>query len=421
MKKIFTSLAVASMTLCVFSAHAEKATIYVMGYYSGIEAEIETDIVKLEDGSYSVPDFLGSGAPFSFKFTKPSESMVPDNNIEITSPCYEEIDEEYDIDAWYLTNAEGDDLECEFTSEGDTYYMVSPSVYLDEQTYVVWSETSAITNLWTGKKYDYEFNLSISGDGYISNNPDVTDDDFDYTYIDIYFNGIDEESGETPEEPAGSPQPAKIAITTCNYYTYEYNDVVLDTEIVKLEDGSYSIPDFLNSGAPVSFKFKTPVASMEPEYEVEITSNVEYDPDYYCYYLLTPEDDYIECEFEMNGKKFYMYDVDVIYDDYTNVMWSETGVINRGYDGKDYDFSYVFNIDAEAFVASTPDVVDEDFCYVWFEIYFNDPDGSSVSAVKVENNAAVEYYNLNGVRVGNPSNGIFIRKQGADVKKVFIK
>lgn len=36
-------------------------------------------------------------------------------------------------------------------------------------------------------------------------------------------------------------------------------------------------------------------------------------------------------------------------------------------------------------------------------------------------NAPVEYYNLNGIRVNNPENGIFIRRQGSNVSKVIIR
>lgn len=39
----------------------------------------------------------------------------------------------------------------------------------------------------------------------------------------------------------------------------------------------------------------------------------------------------------------------------------------------------------------------------------------------VDNNAPVEYFNLQGVRVNNPSNGIYIRRQGKSVSKVAIK
>lgn len=38
-----------------------------------------------------------------------------------------------------------------------------------------------------------------------------------------------------------------------------------------------------------------------------------------------------------------------------------------------------------------------------------------------DNNAPVEYYNLQGVRVANPENGLYIRRQGAEVTKVVVK
>lgn len=45
---------------------------------------------------------------------------------------------------------------------------------------------------------------------------------------------------------------------------------------------------------------------------------------------------------------------------------------------------------------------------------------SEVEEIGVDN-APVEYYNLQGVRVDNPTNGLYIRKQGNEVKKVMIK
>jgi hypothetical protein len=48
---------------------------------------------------------------------------------------------------------------------------------------------------------------------------------------------------------------------------------------------------------------------------------------------------------------------------------------------------------------------------------------SGVEAIEpIENlNAPVEYYNLQGVKVANPSNGIFIKVQGNKATKVYIK
>ena len=45
----------------------------------------------------------------------------------------------------------------------------------------------------------------------------------------------------------------------------------------------------------------------------------------------------------------------------------------------------------------------------------------SDETVAEDNDAPVVYYNLNGVRVENPSNGIFIRVQGKKTEKVLVK
>ncbi len=37
-----------------------------------------------------------------------------------------------------------------------------------------------------------------------------------------------------------------------------------------------------------------------------------------------------------------------------------------------------------------------------------------------DENAPVEYFNLQGIRVANPENGVFIRRQGSSVSKVVL-
>jgi hypothetical protein len=46
---------------------------------------------------------------------------------------------------------------------------------------------------------------------------------------------------------------------------------------------------------------------------------------------------------------------------------------------------------------------------------------NSVSSIAVDNTAPVEYFNLQGVRVANPQNGLFIRRQGNTATKVLVK
>lgn len=47
-------------------------------------------------------------------------------------------------------------------------------------------------------------------------------------------------------------------------------------------------------------------------------------------------------------------------------------------------------------------------------------DTSGINDVTIEENAPVEYYNLQGVKVENPENGIFIKRQGSKATKVIL-
>ncbi len=47
---------------------------------------------------------------------------------------------------------------------------------------------------------------------------------------------------------------------------------------------------------------------------------------------------------------------------------------------------------------------------------------SGITDINVDNaNAPVEYFNLQGIRVENPANGLYIRRQGNKVEKVYVK
>ncbi|MDE6126976.1 MAG: hypothetical protein K2G30_08465 [Muribaculaceae bacterium] len=59
-------------------------------------------------------------------------------------------------------------------------------------------------------------------------------------------------------------------------------------------------------------------------------------------------------------------------------------------------------------------------CGTWEikSVKVSDGAGAGVETVEANDNAPVEYYNLQGVRVAEPANGIFIRRQGNKVTKV---
>ena len=51
---------------------------------------------------------------------------------------------------------------------------------------------------------------------------------------------------------------------------------------------------------------------------------------------------------------------------------------------------------------------------------FTIDEATAIDAIAVDANAPVEYYNMQGVKVENPSNGIFIKKQGGRTSKVVL-
>lgn len=46
---------------------------------------------------------------------------------------------------------------------------------------------------------------------------------------------------------------------------------------------------------------------------------------------------------------------------------------------------------------------------------------TGIEDITVDENAPVEYFNLQGVRVANPENGLYIRRQGGKATKVYVK
>ena len=58
------------------------------------------------------------------------------------------------------------------------------------------------------------------------------------------------------------------------------------------------------------------------------------------------------------------------------------------------------------------------------EVYgtrFTNNANSGIENITADENAPVEYYNLQGIKVENPENGMFIRRQGSKAQKVIIR
>lgn len=52
---------------------------------------------------------------------------------------------------------------------------------------------------------------------------------------------------------------------------------------------------------------------------------------------------------------------------------------------------------------------------------FAKADMSGVETIAADTNAEVEYFNIQGMRVANPANGLYIRRQGTKVEKVYVR
>ena len=59
----------------------------------------------------------------------------------------------------------------------------------------------------------------------------------------------------------------------------------------------------------------------------------------------------------------------------------------------------------------------------WFidNIKFTGAAPAGIDGIVADNEAPVEYFNLQGIRVAEPSHGLYIRRQGKEVTKVMVK
>ena len=60
-------------------------------------------------------------------------------------------------------------------------------------------------------------------------------------------------------------------------------------------------------------------------------------------------------------------------------------------------------------------------CHIYFITVTAGSGSTAVDNVAIDENAPVEYYNLQGVRIANPENGLYIKRQGNKAVKVLVK
>ncbi len=86
----------------------------------------------------------------------------------------------------------------------------------------------------------------------------------------------------------------------------------------------------------------------------------------------------------------------------------------------DYAFDYVYQNGCTLYIPKgSKSAYSEAFPWRFFETIVDSLSG--IDEIVTDNNAPTEYFNINGTRVENPENGIFIKRQGKNVEKVIIK
>ena len=383
MKKIFTLLGTLFLASGM-TVMAQDATESDGNEESSVKVDIKqansynTALTKDADGNWTLADFLASGTPFSFKFDKPA-AIGDKAGITVTS------NNKVDGDYCYLLDSDDKAIDIKISNyqgSGSEMTLSDPYIY-NTLSYSYVKSFDAATD-----GYEYKATFTVRATDAASRT---------YTlYVSFSFN--EPQSGD---EPVNNDKcPVQVDIKQAASYT---------TDLSKDADGNWTLADFLASGTPFSFKFDKP-AAIGDKAGITVTSNNKVDGDY-CY-LLDSDDKAIDIKisnYQGSGSEMTLSDPYI----YNTLSYSYVKSFDAATDGYEYKATFTVRATNEASRTYTLYV---SFC-------FNEPqngDTSSVSVVSVEN-APVEYYNLNGQRVAEPSNGIFIRKQGSAANKVVIR
>ena len=75
----------------------------------------------------------------------------------------------------------------------------------------------------------------------------------------------------------------------------------------------------------------------------------------------------------------------------------------------------------EGSICFTGDLADGNYAPIYYTDFVFTEDQASIETIDADTNAPVEYFNIQGIRVENPTNGLYIRRQGSKVSKVLVK
>lgn len=448
MKKIFTFVLAAALAAPVFAAKVDvkcyqSSTAATVGGVSSVFSPNEEVYLgtysnqsisyDAANDCYNLDNFIGyDKANFSFKikefkapfdesriaieFITPYGSLKEPELSERTSIAYDLGSPNYKV-GFYLnpdrgltqsSDGSGDRdnpiyRSGEFTGEGNGFALAQPDLA---------ANGSAANNYYTtrtyavkdGNKYKINIRTTVMSSWKKENSEWVYDDDTYYRKsLYLCFEITDKLEGM--EEGGDTPSGIDVTVDT-------YDDKVV-TKVAESftskfscdANGVYTLAGVYGSPTDVQFKIGA-YDSANDQYAIEF-QHVKIESGYVNYpYILNRENGYASFyPVAANGSDIPDYITYVMATQSLSYIYKENGyycaAINwSGSKGDTYNYT--------------------DYYYMFFS--WPEDLGAGVEGVVVDNeNAPVEYYNLQGVRVENPSAGLYIKRQGNKVEKVVIR
>lgn len=207
----------------------------------------------------------------------------------------------------------------------------------------------------------------------------------------------------------------KAETVTCyidkyNYDTESYEAAFqsFTTELTVDENGVYTLADFFNSGCPVSWTL-SPVEGVGYD-NMTFADNCYYTPsdDTYKWFFDYTNNEYAVCKGFLEANSEDSVTFSYTYLEEEGDSYSEASAI-EGY--KCYSSINVYS--------QSDDTAYNNYYYISF--YHNVDASSGIADAAVDENCPAEYYNLQGVRINNPSNGLYICRKGNATTKVYVK
>lgn len=417
MKKIFTLFA--ACVLGIGSVNAATVVSKVYTYNNTTEKyevsfnPIEGELTKNSDGNLELSNFINSGDPLIFTF---DSSIALDAYTALELKGYLDTSDKNP----YIMNASGNYITGKLFADGSdlpttVYY---PYVETDpDYTYIMRVDPD---------KYGADYYAWICFSGF-----DKSNGPLDWYYYEFFFNMPADATPGIPGGPGVPGDPVEDDATSIKvtvdsdgaYYYPDYEDYSVretkdlksfDAELVIAEDGTYTLKNIFNTTYSISYKVGEFTDQIAP---ITYTGNISVDEGYEQYPYFMNGNKYMTVNMQVDDADGTIYKVNYLSGDqnvkYTNVYKSTDEEVAQGY------YEYYVYLCLDGYIGEKGFI--DSYWVFGYDMPKGDTPGAEVEDINADENEPVEFYNLQGVKVANPSNGIFIRRQGKEVKKVVVR